>query len=261
MTMDLVFVVSGLIVGFVIGMSGVGGGSIMTPLLVMGFGVAPTTAVGTDLLYAGFTKAGGTLARGKLGSVDWRIAGFLALGSVPAALLTSMSLSRFSDKGVEVGTTITSMLGVMLLLTATALIFRHRLLAGDGAFGLWLKKLRSRNSLSMTLGLGALLGVLVTLTSVGAGAFGVVALLMLYPHLPTNHLAGTDIVHAVPLTLVAGTGHAITGSVDYHLLGNLLIGSLPGIVAGSFLAHRVPEKVLRYGMGAMLFAVGVKLLT
>ena len=259
--MELVFVVSGLLVGFVIGMSGVGGGSIMTPLLVMGFGVAPATAVGTDLLYAGFTKAGGTLARGRLGSVDWRIAGILALGSVPAALLTSVILSRFSSKGVEVGTAITSMLGAMLLVTSVALIFRHRLLTQEGSFGRWLKNLRSRNSLPLTLGLGALLGVLVTLTSVGAGAFGVVALLMLYPHLPTNHLAGTDIVHAVPLTLVAGTGHAITGSVDYTLLGNLLIGSLPGIVAGSFLAHRVPENVMRYVMGAVLFAVGVKLLT
>jgi hypothetical protein len=258
--MDLVFVVSGLLVGFVIGMSGVGGGSIMTPLLVMGFGVAPATAVGTDLLYAGFTKAGGTIARGRLGSVDWRIAGILALGSVPAALLTSVILSRFTSKGVEVGTAITSMLGAMLLVTSVALIFRHRLLTQEGSFGLWFKKLRSRNSLPLTLGLGALLGVLVTLTSVGAGAFGVVALLMLYPHLPTNHLAGTDIVHAVPLTLVAGTGHAITGSVDYALLGNLLIGSLPGIVAGSLLAHRVPENVLRYVMGAVLFAVGVKLL-
>jgi hypothetical protein len=258
--MELVFVVSGLLVGFVIGMSGVGGGAIMTPLLVMGFGVAPATAVGTDLLYAGFTKAGGTLARGRLGSVDWRIAGILALGSVPAALLTSVILSRFSSKGVEVGTAITSMLGAMLLVTSVALIFRHRLLTQEGSFGIWLKKLRSRNSLPLTLGLGALLGTLVTLTSVGAGAFGVVALLMLYPHLPTNHLAGTDIVHAVPLTLVAGTGHAITGSVDYTLLGNLLIGSLPGIVAGSFLAHRVPENVVRYAMGAVLFAVGVKLL-
>jgi len=230
-------VASGLIVGFVIGMSGVGGGSIMTPLLVMGFGVAPATAVGTDLLYAGFTKAGGTIARGRLGSVDWRIAGILALGSVPAALLTSVILSRFTSKGVEVGTAITSMLGAMLLVTSVALIFRHRLLTQEGSFGLWFKKLRSRNSLPLTLGLGALLGVLVTLTSVGAGAFGVVALLMLYPHLPTNH-----------------------GSVDYALLGNLLIGSLPGIVAGSFLAHRVPENVLRYVMGAVLFAVGVKLL-
>ena len=259
--MDLVFVVSGLIVGFVIGMSGVGGGSIMTPLLVMGFGVAPTTAVGTDLLYAGITKAGGTVARGKLGSVDWRIAGFLALGSVPAALLTSMILSRFSSKDVEIGTAITTMLGAMLLVTSIALFFRHRLLSQEGAFGLWLNKLRSRNSLPLTLALGALLGVVVTLTSVGAGAFGVVALLMLYPHLPTNHLAGTDIVHAVPLTLVAGTGHAITGSVDYQLLGNLLIGSLPGIVAGSFLSHRVPESVIRNVMGVVLFVLGLKLLT
>lgn len=258
--MDLVFVVSGLLVGFVIGMSGVGGGSLMTPLLVMGFGVAPTTAVGTDLLYAGLTKAGGTVARGKLGSVDWRIAAFLMLGSVPAALVTIAVVSRFSLKGVQVGPAITSALGIMLLATALALVFRHHLLTKEGRFGRRLEKLRTGNVLTLTLGLGALLGVLVTLTSVGAGALGVVALLMLYPHLPTNHLAGTDIVHAVPLTLVAGVGHAITGSVDYQLLGNLLVGSLPGIVAGSLVAHRVPEKALRYVMGAVLFAVGLKLL-
>lgn len=258
--MDLVFVISGLLVGFVIGMSGVGGGSLMTPLLVMGFGVAPATAVGTDLLYAGLTKAGGSLARGKLGSVDWRIAAFLMLGSVPAALATSALVSRFAMQGARVGTVITSALGVMLLVTALALVFRHRLLATDGRFGRRLAQLRAGNVLTLTLVLGAVLGVLVTLTSVGAGALGVVALLMLYPHLPTNHLAGTDIVHAVPLTLVAGAGHAITGSVDYQLLGNLLIGSLPGIVAGSLLAHRVPERALRYFMGMVLFLVGIKLL-
>lgn len=258
--MDLVFVVSGLFVGFVIGMSGVGGGSLMTPLLVMGFGVAPATAVGTDLLYAGLTKAGGTVARGKLGSVDWRIAALLAVGSVPAALATSAIVSRFQLNGAEIGPIITTSLGAMLLATAGALVFRHRLLADDGRIGRRMQKLRGGNVLAWTLGLGAVLGVLVTLTSVGAGALGVVALLMLYPHLPTNHLAGTDIVHAVPLTLVAGAGHAITGSVDYQLLGNLLIGSLPGIVVGSFLAHRVPEKAIRYVMSAVLFAVGVKLL-
>ena len=253
--------ISGLLVGFVIGMSGVGGGSLMTPLLVMGFGVAPTTAVGTDLLYAGLTKAGGTVARGKLGSVDWRIAFVLMLGSVPAALATSGLLSRFAIKGAEVGTLVTSALGLMLVITALALVFRHHLLATQGRFGQKIEKLRSGNVPMLTLVLGAVLGVLVTLTSVGAGALGVVALLMLYPHLPTNHLAGTDIVHAVPLTLVAGAGHAMTGSVDYQLLGNLLIGSLPGIIAGSMVAHRVPEKALRYFMGAVLFAVGVKLLS
>ena len=183
------------------------------------------------------------------------------LGSVPAALATSGLLSRFAIKGAEVGTLVTSALGLMLVITALALVFRHHLLATQGRFGQKIEKLRSGNVPMLTLVLGAVLGVLVTLTSVGAGALGVVALLMLYPHLPTNHLAGTDIVHAVPLTLVAGAGHAMTGSVDYQLLGNLLIGSLPGIVAGSMVAHRVPEKALRYFMGAVLFAVGVKLLS
>ncbi len=161
---------------------------------------------------------------------------------------------------MEIGALITSALGFMLLITALALVFRHQLLASNNRFRRSIERLRSGNLFALTLALGALLGVLVTLTSVGAGALGVVALLMLYPHLPTNHLAGTDIVHAVPLTLVAGAGHAIAGSVDYQLLGNLLIGSLPGIVAGSLMAHRVPEKALRYVMGAVLFVVGVKLL-
>ncbi len=259
--MDLIFVVSGLLVGFVIGMSGVGGGSLMTPLLVMGFGVAPATAVGTDLLYAGLTKAGGSVARGKLGSVNWRVAAVLALGSVPAALVTSAILSKYELGGADVGTIITPVLGVMLLVTALTLLFRNRLLAPKGRVADRLQAMRSQSAISLTLGLGAVLGVLVTLTSVGAGALGVVALLMLYPHLPTNHIAGTDIVHAVPLTLVAGTGHAIAGSVDYQLLGNLLVGSLPGIVAGCYLAHYVPEKAVRNFLGVVLFLVGLKLLT
>ena len=258
--MELVFVFSGLLVGLVVGLTGVGGGALMTPLLVMGFGVAPVTAVGTDLLYAGLTKAGGTVVRGGLGSVNWRVAVLLALGSVPAALLTSLFVWWFAATDADIGTFIKPMIAVMVLLTALALIFRSRLLATNGRLVKRLRAIRTRNINSMTLILGATLGVLVTLTSVGAGALGVVALLMLYPHLPANHIAGTDIAHAVPLTLVAGAGYAIAGTVDYQLLGNLLIGSLPGIVIGCYLSHYVPEKAVRYGMGGVLSIVGLKLL-
>lgn len=258
--MDLALVVSGLVVGFIVGMSGVGGGSLMTPLLIMGFGVPPVTAVGTDLVYAGLTKTGGAVVRGKLGSVNWRIAGLLALGSVPAALVTTTLVSRSALKGGNVSALMTVLLGVMLLITALALAFRQRLLKSNGQIGERFVRFRDGNEVYLTLGLGAVLGVLVTMTSVGAGALGAVALLTLYPRLPTNHVTGTDIVHAVPLTLVAGLGFALAGSVDYRLLGNLLIGSLPGIVLGSLVAHRIPELMMRYCLSAVLAAVGVKLL-
>ncbi len=257
--MELLFVISGLLVGFVVGISGVGGGSLMTPLLVMGFGVPPTTAVGTDLLYAGFTKIGGTIFRGKLGSVNWKVAFLLALGSVPAAIFTSVYYLSPVQVDSASSSLITKTLGVMLCITAISLVFRTRLQRlTQGIFDVKRTGRRAR-ILIATLGLGAVLGILVTLTSVGAGAIGVTALLVLYPHLPANHLAGTDIVHAVPLTLVAGLSHAVSGSVDYHLLLTLLIGSLPGVVLGSLVAHRIPEKPLQWVIGSVLFLVGLKL--
>ncbi len=257
--MDWIYAVSGLTVGLVVGMTGVGGGSLMTPLLVIGFGVAPVTAVGTDLLYAGLTKAGGTVARSRLGSVNWRIAGLLALGSVPAALATTAALSRISSDDAHFGAILTTALGVALILSAIALVFKERLQrfannrAAETVAG------RVRHAAVLTTAVGALLGLLVTLTSVGAGALGAIALLLLYPQLPANHVAGTDIVHAVPLTLVAGAGHAVAGTVNYALLGSLLVGSLPGILLGSLLSHRLPDAVVRRALAVVLLAVGVKL--
>ena len=258
--MDWHYSLSGLLVGVVVGMTGVGGGSLMTPLLVMVFGVAPATAIGTDLLYAGFTKAGGTVARSRLGSVNWRVAALLAMGSVPAAMLTSYLLSNLVHQGHSVAGGLTKALGVALLLSAFALAFKQKLhgLGRRGAH--WLPRQASKNIAPLTIGLGAALGVLVTLTSVGAGALGVVALLLLYPQLSANDIAGTDISHAVPLTLVAGAGHAIAGTVNYGLLTSLLIGSLPGIILGCLIAHRMPESLLRQALAAVLFFVGIKLL-
>lgn len=256
--MDWHYSVGGLLVGLIVGMTGVGGGSLMTPLLVMVFGVSPATAIGTDLLYAGITKAGGSAVRHRLGSVNWRVAALLAIGSVPAALATTYVLARLSPHDSNIGRVLTLAIGGALLLSALALVFKGPLqkfvARRTGA-----SKAEGRHVTATTIAVGALLGVLVTTTSVGAGALCAIALLLLYPQLPTNHIAGTDIVHAVPLTLVAGAGHAVAGTVDYTLLGALLIGSLPGIVIGSAIAHRLPEPLLRQCLAFVLFAVGFKL--
>jgi uncharacterized membrane protein YfcA len=248
--MDWHYSASGLLVGTVVGMTGVGGGSLMTPLLVLGFGIAPVTAIGTDLLYAGFTKAGGTAVRGRLGSVNWRVAGLMALGSVPAAVGTGALLAATLKRGYH---------GAALLLTALSLACKERMRGLHTRTPGWIQHLRAHHAGPLTVALGAVLGTLVTLTSVGAGALGVVALLLLYPTLSSNHIAGTDIVHAVPLTLIAGAAYAVAGSVNYQLLASLLIGSLPGVVVGSVLGHRMPERLLRYALATVLCLVGLKL--
>lgn len=256
--MDFGYTLAGFFVGAVVGLTGVGGGSLMTPLLVLLFGVHPATAVGTDLLYAAITKAAGTAVHGRKGTVDWRITRRLALGSIPAAALTLLVLSQFDLKSAEVSRLISASLGVALVLTAAALIFRKQLQALAAAnTPSW----RDHDIGSATVLTGAVLGVLVSISSVGAGAMGVAALIFLYPTLPALRIVGSDIAHAVPLTLVAGLGHWILGSVDWVLLGSLLLGSLPGITLGSLLGARIPDRVLRPTLAAMLVAVGGKLIT
>ncbi len=247
---------SGLGVGFLVGLTGVGGGSLMTPLLVLLFGVHPATAVGTDLLYAAVTKATGTLVHGLKGSVDWRITGRLAAGSVPAAALTLWLLHRYGVQSNAATALIQHVLGFALLITSLALIFRPQLAAlaarAPRAPG-------AANTALLTALTGVVLGVLVSLTSVGAGAIGVTVLLLLYPALATSRIVGSDIAHAVPLTLVAGMGHWLLGSVDGSMLVSLLIGSLPGIAIGSHLSARSPEALLRNLLAAVLVLVGARL--
>ena len=250
--------VSGFVVGALIGLTGVGGGSLMTPLLVLGFGIRPITAVGTDLLYAAVTKSGGSWVHHRHGNVDWRITGLLAAGSVPAAGLTLLALAKIGVGGHGTSHLISAALGVALLLTAASLIFRQRLLAQA--------RRRARESRPgseiavLTVIVGAMVGTLVSISSVGAGALGVTALTFLYPQLATRRIVGSDIAHAVPLTLVAGLGHWWLGSVDVPLLVNLLLGSLPGIALGSHLATRVPERGLRSLLAGVLLLVGGKLI-
>jgi uncharacterized protein len=256
-SMDWLYALSGFSVGLIVGLTGVGGGSLMTPLLVLVFGVAPVTAVGTDLLFAASTKAGGAWAHARRGNVDWNAVGWLAAGSIPASAATLVLLHVFVPHPGKLSAVVSVALGVALILTACALLFRENLhaLAERRAPVPFDKKAASRR----TLIVGAVLGVLVTVSSVGAGALGVTALFFLYPGLAAARVIGTDIAHAVPLTLVAGLGHAAAGVVDWKLLLALLAGSLPGIWLGTSLGRRIPERVLRTALAAMLMLIGGKL--
>jgi len=253
---SLVYSVSGFLVGLLVGQTGMGGGSLMTPILILLFGVHPATAVGTDLLYASATKAVGTLVHGANHTVAWRIVGRLALGSVPATIVTLLLLSRHELTGPGTARFINTVLGLMLLVTAAALLARRQILALAGTR---LRNQPPRLVAALTILTGALLGVLVTVSSVGAGAIGVTVLLLLYPDLSMARIVGSDIAHAVPLTLVAGVGHWLVGAVNGMMLGSLLAGSIPGIILGSYLAVRVPDFVLRPILAATLCVVGVTL--
>jgi uncharacterized membrane protein YfcA len=253
---DPLFVLSGFSVGVLVGMTGVGGGSLMTPLLILLFGIHPATAVGTDLLYAAATKTAGSLVHGLARSINWMMVRRLATGSVPATIVTLTLLSFINQQGVAARALITLVLCGALLLTAVSLIFRNAIIQS------WRDRfpmLDEGSTAIATVVVGAILGVLVSCSSIGAGAIGVVALIILYPQLPMARIVGSDIAHAVPLTLVAGAGHWIIGSVDWHIMGSLLAGSLPGIVLGSYVAVRVPERALRLVLAATLIVVAAKL--
>lgn len=254
---DLLHGVAGLLVGFLVGLTGVGGGSLMTPILVLLFGVSPGTAVGTDLLFASVTKIVGSAVHGKRETVDWHIMRRLAMGSVPAAALTLFLVSDFGKLSRDSSHFILTGLGAMLIVTSIATLFQKQL----AVMAKQHERLDDRQALLPTVLLGALLGVAVSITSVGAGAIGVTILLMLYPALRVAKIVGTDIAHAVPLTMVAGLGHWMIGDVDFGLLASLLIGSLPGAVLGSMLSTRSPDHVLRPALAAILMVSGIRLLT
>ena len=251
---------AGFGVGVMVGITGVGGGALMTPILVLLFGVAPAAAVGTDLWFAAITKlVGGTVHHSK-GSVDWQVFRRLCLGSLPASIATLAWLHYSGAAQVKHGL-ILNALGGVLLLTALAVIFKKQTHAvGQRLRANAPEKFKAAQP-PMTVVAGVILGFLVTLTSVGAGALGAVMLLYLYPRrMKPAMLVGTDIVHAIPLTIVAGTGHLMMGNVDLALLGKLLLGSVPGIVIGSLLGSKAPENLLRGAISVVLVAVGIKLL-
>jgi len=253
---DPLYSLSGFFVGMLVGMTGVGGGSLMTPLLILLFGIHPATAVGTDLLYAAATKTGGSLVHGFARSIDWRVVRRLASGSIPATIVTVALLSHFDlDSEVARGL-ITFVLSAALFVTALVLVFGQPIVAFYRAR---MSELDPRQTAASTIIVGLVLGVLVSISSVGAGAIGVIALIILYPQLPMAKIVGSDIAHAVPLTLVAGVGHWMIGSVDWHIMGSLLVGSLPGIFVGSYFAIRIPERALRVVLAMTLFVVASRL--
>ena len=229
----------------------------MTPILVIMFGFHPATAVGTDLLFASATKSIGSVVHGQRGTVDWTIVRRLAAGSVPAAAITLVLLNYYGQMSKSTGVVITTILGIALILTAVAVLFRTRIVVwATRRFG----TRDTSHRMSATIALGAILGILVSISSVGAGAIGVTALLILYPGLPVARIVGSDIAHAVPLTLVAGIGHWLIGSVDFTLLASLMAGSVPGIIIGSLIGSRAADHVLRPILALVLLAVGAKLL-
>ena len=249
------YIIAGFVVGLLVGLTGVGGGSLMTPILLIFFNVKAAVAVGTDLLYASVTKSVGIFAHGKLGNIDWKMVRFLACGSVPASIITLLYLKSMDIASDNAVANIKFWLGIALLLTSVSVIFRNQL-AKLSKSGHWINP---KYVPALTVVLGVILGFLVTLTSVGAGALGVTALLILYPKVNITKIVGSDVAHAVPLTLVAGLGHASLGTVDYSLLGTLLIGSIPGIWIGSHLSSKVAEHWIRVLLALILVYVGQKL--
>jgi hypothetical protein len=259
--MDFAHALSGFLVGLLVGVTGVGGGSLMAPLLILIFGVPATTAIGTDLWFAGTTKSVGGAIHHAKNNADLTVVRRLMTGSIPAAIATLAVMNAMHWNQVKHGW-LPITLGLVLFATAVGTIARPALhgwiLKRGGADGF---PGPNRLQLPMTVVAGATLGVLVTVTSVGAGALGATLLVFLYPvRLNARQIVGTDIVHAIPLTFVAGIGHLLIGSVDGHLLLNLLIGSIPGIIVGSLLVHKVSEKLVRIALSAVLVLAGARLI-
>jgi uncharacterized membrane protein YfcA len=260
---DFAFVFAGFFVGLVVGLTGVGGGSLMTPLLIFGFGIKPYLAIGTDLLFAAGTKFGGALGLARQKRIDWPVVALLSAGSIPAALVTIFFLHRAGLADPAVQAVMTTTLGAALLLTAAATLYKaikgkaisRHLDAGQLALAT-----TPRHWWQPVL-FGAAIGALVSLTSVGAGAIGVTVLMLLYPALPLPRIIAADIAYAVPLTLVAGLGHASIGSVNWPLLGLLLAGSLPGIWLGSRLVRKAPDRLIRSLLSLLLAYAGVRLIS
>jgi uncharacterized membrane protein YfcA len=252
---------AGLVVGFAVGATGVGGGSLMTPLLILFYGVSPAIAVGTDLLYASASKAFAVALHGKNGSVDWPIVGWLSLGSVPAALLTLLFI-RWHGPGDELDRLIKLTLAAAIVLTATGTLLRNQLLAfAKHERFERLRRLHARGQRGLTVASGVAIGALVTISSVGAGVIGMMLLLLIYPRHTAIRLVGSDLAHAVLITGIAGLGHAGLGTVDYALLSWLLLGAIPGIWLGTRVGFRLPDRALRPAIAGLLLFIGAGMLT
>ena len=263
------FILAGVLVGFCVGVTGVGGGSLMTPILISLFRIEPHIAIGTDLLYAAISKFCGSLVHAKKMNIVWPIVIWLAVGSIPASFATHWVLDNFLSQSTHYKAVLTMVLGFMLTLTGVSIVFRS-------SIEKFFNRYRSQEQLDMSADLsrsqfaeqakqkrfliifmGIVLGVFVTLSSVGAGAFGIMALVLMFPNLPMIRIIGSDVVHAVLLTLVAGLGYMSGGNVDFALLGWLLCGSIPAIIVGTLVSSRLPEKIIRKILGLTLCVIGI----
>ncbi len=253
MPLQSLYPVIGLVVGLIVGLTGVGGGSLMTPTLVFLFKIPVDIAVGTDLIFASVTKIAGVTAHGARGNVNWRIVMRLGAGSLPATIATLFVMSQLKAHGKPLDGLILPVLGVSLVATAVAVLLRKRILAAGGA---WFDLTEQQSNRIATV-VGVVLGVMVTLTSVGSGAIGVAALMLLYPKLRGAEVVGSDIAHAIPLAAAAGLGHLTLGNIDYRLLVGLLLGSIPGIYIGSTVSSRLPEVMMRRILVCILLVMGI----
>ena len=264
----LEFIMAGVLVGFCVGITGVGGGSLMTPILISLFRIEPHIAIGTDLLYAAISKFCGSLVHAKKLNIVWPIVIWLSIGSIPASFATHWVLDNYLSQSSSYKAVLTMVLGFMLTLTGLSIIFRGHIerffnkfrnndVHDDMTEDLEHVNFKSTKKRALIVIMGIVLGVFVTLSSVGAGAFGIMALVLLFPNLPMIRIIGSDVVHAVLLTFVAGMGHMTSGNVDFQLLGWLLCGSIPAIVIGTLLSSHMPEKLIRKILGITLFALGI----
>lgn len=261
------FILAGVLVGFCVGITGVGGGSLMTPILISLFRIEPHIAIGTDLLYAAISKFCGSFVHAKKMNIVWPIVIWLAVGSIPASFATHWVLDNYLSQSTHYKAVLTMVLGFMLTITGLSILFRSQI---ENLFNKYRKqelpdmtqdlekvKLQAKEKRVAIIIMGIILGIFVTLSSVGAGAFGIMALVVMFPNLPMIRIIGSDVVHAVLLTLVAGLGHMSSGNVDFMLLMWLLVGSIPAIIVGTLLSSRMPEKLIRKILGITLFALGV----
>jgi uncharacterized membrane protein YfcA len=256
---DIAYALAGALTGFVVGLTGVGGGALMTPILLIFFGVSPTTAIATDLWFAAITKLAGARVHHTKGNVDWQVAKRLWLGSLPMALLIVVIVSL----GAQVAKVswLTKAIGIVVLITAMGLLVAPKLVAYARARRIGQPERFKAAQPALTVVAGGVLGLCVALTSVGAGALGSVMMLYLYPLRMTPHrLVATDIVHAIPLAVVAGLGYLFAGMVDWWMLASLLAGSIPTVILGSLLAGRIPGRGVQVALALVLFAAGVKVL-
>ena len=256
------FILAGVLVGFCVGITGVGGGSLMTPILISLFRIEPQIAIGTDLLYATISKFCGSMVHAKKLNIVWPIVLWLALGSIPASIITHWILDNYLSGSTHYKAVLTTVLGFMLTLTGISIVFRAQI---EKFFAKYRKGQISeleqnfdiKGKKTYVVIMGIVLGIFVTLSSVGAGAFGIMALILMFPNLPMIRIIGSDVVHAVLLTSVAGFAHMTSGNVDFHLLGWLLVGSIPAIIIGTLISSRLPERLIRKILGITLFALGI----